>query len=81
MPKVKKEKHWCRSETPSIQGPAVTLCYENEKGELWITNDEYSSQVNFCPVCGLKCDVKTEERRRVENAQSKKIPRRRSDRN
>lgn len=25
-----------------------------EIGELWVTNDEYSSQVNFCPVCGYK---------------------------
>lgn len=41
-------------------GPAFGECLELENGELWITNDEYESQVNFCPVCGWKAKVGVE---------------------
>ncbi len=41
-------------------GSAFSECLELENGEMWITNDEYDSQVNFCPVCGVKARVGTE---------------------
>jgi hypothetical protein len=43
-------------------GPAVSRCYEDELGRLWVTNDEYESQVNFCPFCGYRAkdQVKSE---------------------
>jgi hypothetical protein len=33
-------------------GAAIETCELDDKGELWVTNDEYSSRVNFCPFCG-----------------------------
>ena len=35
-------------------GAAVTDCYEDEEGSLWVSNGEYDSIVNYCPVCGYK---------------------------
>lgn len=35
-------------------GPAFEYVSEREDGSLWIDNSEYSSPVNFCPVCGFK---------------------------
>ena len=35
-------------------GNAIECCEENEKGEFWVDNGEYSSRVNFCPYCGTK---------------------------
>ena len=35
-------------------GSAVDICTENDKGELWVSNLEYSSRVNFCPFCGYR---------------------------
>ena len=37
-------------------GPGIDECYEKD-GEYWIDNGEYSSQVNFCPVCGTRAPV------------------------
>jgi len=34
-------------------GQAIDVCWE-EEGELWASNGEYSTQVNFCPFCGYK---------------------------
>lgn len=38
-------------------GDAVTLCYENELGELYLDNGEYNNQANYCPFCGFKAKV------------------------
>jgi hypothetical protein len=38
----------------SSNGPAVTMCYEDAEGRLWVTNEEYITQVNFCPFCGYE---------------------------
>lgn len=35
-------------------GPAVTICYEDPAGRLWVTNGEYMTRVNFCPFCGYE---------------------------
>ena len=51
-------KHECEGELPgACYGEAIQHCYENEAGELWVSNDEYSSQVNFCPYCGFKARI------------------------
>ncbi len=45
--------HYCSKDTPhGSWGAAIDVCSENEKGEFWVANDEYGSQVNFCPYCG-----------------------------
>lgn len=49
-----KYTHECELSSPCDDyGPAITDVWEDEKG-LWAINGEYSSQVNYCPVCGYK---------------------------
>lgn len=60
--KGKPEFHECKLIAPHIAphdgyGNAVEYCSESESGTLWVSNGEYSSQVNFCPVCGYKAKV------------------------
>ncbi len=40
----------------NIQGhePAIFICEADDNGFLWVSNDEYSSRVNFCPYCGFR---------------------------
>lgn len=40
-----------------MHGAAITTCFTNLNGEMWVTNMEYESQVNFCPFCGKKADI------------------------
>ena len=48
-------KHHCEKELPFAEyGQAIDECEGNDKGELWVSNGEYASQVNFCPFCGTK---------------------------
>lgn len=52
------DKHRCDLDSPSdAYGAAVHDCVENDAGEFWVGNDEYASQVNYCPVCGAKAPV------------------------
>ena len=47
--------HECVLNGPSrAYGAAAETCSDDEQGRFWISNGEYSSQVNFCPVCGAK---------------------------
>jgi hypothetical protein len=55
------ERHHCvadaageveRPPKPISSGPAITSCYETSDGRFIVSNDEYASQVNFCPFCG-----------------------------
>ena len=39
-------------------GSAIRKTYEKEDGTLWVTNGEYASQVNFCPITGYEAKVK-----------------------
>ena len=49
------EPHRCDIRTPDdLYGPAIVACLEEEDGTLWVSNDEYMSQVNYCPMCGYK---------------------------
>lgn len=36
-------------------GPAITTSFK-EDGEIWVTNGEYISQVNYCPYTGEKAE-------------------------
>lgn len=50
--------HNCEGRLPeSGYGEAINGCSEDENGELWVANDEYFSQVSFCPYCGFKARV------------------------
>lgn len=56
-------KHECELDSPyAAYGEAVTHCYEHEDCTYWVCNEEYSSQVNFCPVCGAKAPVQIKEK-------------------
>lgn len=49
----KKNGHNCEMEGGwSLRGHAFGDCLEDTEGRFWISNGEYSSEVNFCPVCG-----------------------------
>lgn len=39
-------------------GSAITYCKETEEGILYVSNNEYTSQVNFCPFCGYEAKRK-----------------------
>ena len=36
-------------------GSAITTSFE-EDGEIWVTNGEYMSKVNYCPFTGEKAE-------------------------
>jgi hypothetical protein len=42
-------------------GEAFDVCWE-EKGKLFVSNNEYSNQVNFCPYCGYKAEIQVERK-------------------
>ncbi len=59
---MKKKLHFCELKDCDIveggrYGIAVSNCWEEEDGKLWVTNEEYSNTVNFCPFCGYKSKV------------------------
>ena len=33
-------------------GHAIKYTYSKEDGTMWVGNDEYETQVNFCPMTG-----------------------------
>ena len=49
--------HSCYITTASgLSGQAIYIC-EEESGEFWVKNDEYATQVNFCPYCGEEAPI------------------------
>ncbi len=38
-------------------GPAIIRCIEID-GAFYVDNDEYRTQVNFCPYCGVEADIR-----------------------
>jgi hypothetical protein len=38
-------------------GDATTYTRIDESGKMWIGNEEYESQVNYCPMTGVKAPV------------------------
>ena len=56
---AEEKLHDCEGKLPDdAYGEAIEYCNENEKGELWIGNSEYFSQVAFCPYCGFESKEK-----------------------
>lgn len=58
---MKAKLHRCKADKYCSEygdyGCAVTVCFQDEDtGELWVTNDEYSNRVRFCPFCGWAVD-------------------------
>ena len=54
-------EHVCRSESEAYvfnYGPAIEVCW-SEGGRLFVTtaDEEYGSQVRFCPWCGVAAEV------------------------
>lgn len=45
----------------TLWGKAITSCTEDEEGKLFVDNEEYGNQVNFCPICGYEAKVKIKE--------------------
>lgn len=54
--------HKCRKELPTDEkhgyGSAITSCWELQDGTLHVDNEEYHSQVDYCPWCGYEAKVK-----------------------
>jgi hypothetical protein len=64
-------KHHCEEQLPLPSlgyGGAINRCIEDDFGRFWAENEEYSSQVRFCPFCGLKAPRQPDEKR--EGAES-----------
>ena len=52
------ERHKCEGDLPeAAYGSAIFECCEDEERRLWASNEEYSSQVAFCPYCGFEAKV------------------------
>lgn len=59
------ERHNCKLYAPyNAYGEAIEYCIEDEDedGKFWAGNDEYESQVNYCPVCGAKAPKQVENK-------------------
>ena len=46
-------------------GDAFDICWK-EKGKLFVSNNEYLNQVNFCPYCGFKAEVQEKRKKKGE---------------
>jgi len=54
-----KQNHKCEYLLPQAAfGEAINSCFEKD-GEFWVGNNEYASQVNYCPFCGEKAPIQT----------------------
>ena len=49
--------HYCAGALPSRKYSGALYHCTEESGRLWVQNDEYASQVNYCPYCGYKAPV------------------------
>ena len=55
----RNDAHYCDDTLPfNGYGEAITSCLEDTLGRLICGNDEYGSQVNFCPYCGFEAKNK-----------------------
>ena len=41
-----------------LWGVAVRYTRIDREGKMWVGNDEYETQVNFCPMTGIEAPVK-----------------------
>ena len=52
---MEAKRHFCRAYTwDGDFGPAIEICVEYENGRFVVGNGEYSSEVFFCPFCGVQ---------------------------
>lgn len=52
---MEKYSYYIQFFTPDgTYGSAIDSCWEEQNGEMWVSNGEYSSQVNYCPITGRK---------------------------
>jgi hypothetical protein len=51
-------KHCCEANHANYSkyGTAIVCCKENEDGSFWVSNDEYGTNVRFCPFCGKEAE-------------------------
>lgn len=42
------------SSPTDCHGSAVDVVMEEQDGTMWVTNLEYATQVNYCPITGRK---------------------------
>ena len=50
-------------------GRAITYTYEKEDGTMWVGNDEYESQVNYCPITGKAATKQMVQVKEFENSE------------
>jgi hypothetical protein len=60
---IVKEPSWrIYYTTPAEQfGVAINYTYIDDEGKMWVGNEEYESQVNFCPITGKEAPIKVDE--------------------
>lgn len=62
----KEPRHACVVGSIYIEpGAAIDTVDEDDQGHFIASNGEYASQVNFCPVCGVKAPTPAEPRRKA----------------
>jgi hypothetical protein len=55
---VPPEAHLCKLEGPwNNYGPSIEQCWTDSDDYMWAGTEEYLSQVNYCPICGMKAPV------------------------
>ncbi len=60
---IKMSKHDCKAEFNYLEyGTAITQCFEREDGRFFAGNDEYTSEVDYCPMCGKKAKTPTKRK-------------------
>lgn len=62
LPDDYKKFHHC--DVPGVYflyGQAIDECQEDADGFLFVSNGEYGSQVNFCPICGYEAKRKIQD--------------------
>ncbi len=47
-------------------GGAIIHIEENDKGEFWVNNEEYSTRINYCPKCGEPATSIYNQKRKVK---------------
>ena len=71
IPTRDHDGHLCRVTTlNSGYGAAIQWCYVGLDGYLWVTNREYSSQAQFCPVCGYEAACQPEPAKYIDDEAS-----------
>jgi len=66
MSSMEMNRHKCEADyNYRVYGRAIITCYEHSDGRFFVSNYEYASEVDYCPMCGEKS--KTPAKRKGEN--------------